>query len=318
MHTDGACDSGAVLFGRTDSTTVTLMLTGTATVHTADVDLTIAFGDGAFSTEDAATIADSTSIITIDFRGASSLAYTGSLTEAPANDGTIPGTITIELTGDTFTTNVHTDGSVTASGIPGGMTAVFGRTDSTTVTLMLTGTATAHVADMDLTIAFGDGAFSTEDAATIDDSTSIITIDFRGASSLAYTGSLTEAPANDGTIPGTITIELTGDTFTAAVHTDGSVTASGIPGGMTAVFGRTDSTTVTLMLTGTATVHTADVDLTIAFGDGAFSMENAATIADSTSIITIDFRGASSLGYTGSLTEAPANDGTVPAPLPSI
>ena len=321
VHTDGSVTASGIpggmtaVFGRTDSTTVTLMLTGTATVHTADVDLTIAFGNGAFSTENAATIADSTSIITIDFRGASSLGYTGSLTEAPANDGTVPGTITIELTGDTFTTNVHTDGSVTATGIPGGMTAVFGRTDSTTVTLMLTGTATAHVADMDLTIAFGDGAFSMENAATIADSTSIITIDFRGASSLAYTGSLTEAPANDGTIPGTITIELTGDTFTTNVHTDGSVTATGIPGGMTAVFGRTDSTTVTLMLTGTATAHVADMDLTITFGDGAFSTEDAATIDDSTSIITIDFRGASSLAYTGSLTEAPTNDGTIPGTI---
>ena len=305
------------VFTLTSPTVVTLTLTGNATDHEDDDDvsnLTITFIDSAFDGISATNVINSTYITgEVDFRDPSTLTYEGEFTESTADDGTVPGTITIGLTGDTFTDNVHTDGSVTASGVPNGMTAEFGRTDSTTVTLMLTGIATPHDSDVALTITFENEAFSMENASTIDDSTSTITIDFNvGGLSLAYTGSFTESDLNNGTVPDTITIALTGDTFADDVHTNGSVTASGVPTGMAAEFGRTDSNTVTLMLTGTTIAHADDVDLTITFGDGAFvNVNDATTVANSIYTTTIDFRALSSLAYAGTFTETDANDGTV-------
>ena len=300
------------------------MLTGTATVHDNDVsDLIIAFGDGAFSTENAATIADSTSTITIDFSD-TFLTYAGTLTEADLNDGSVDGSITATLDNDTFTgTNgdILDSTVVTATNVPTGLTAVFTRTSDTVVTLTLTGTANLHEHENDvsnLTITFDGAAFVTGDADTVANLTYTTgEIDFRDVSSLVYAGTFTESDLNDGTVTGSsITATLTGDTFAAEVATDGSVTATNVPDGLTAEFARsTDNTTVTLTLIGTAAAHehaNDASDLTITFTDTAFVRENAATITGleyNTGVI--DFRDASTLVYAGTFTESRANDGTV-------
>ena len=309
------------MFTRTSGTMVTLTLTGNAIVHedSNDVsDLTIIFEDTAFALESADTIAASTYSTTIDFRDASTLTYAGSFTETVANDGTVTGSITATLAGDTFAASVATDGSVavTSTTLPSGLTASFALdSTNTVVTLTLTGNATAHEDTNDvsnLTITFTDAAFMIEGAATIDDSAYTTgEIDFHDAASLTYDGEFTESTANDGTVTGSITATLNGETFADEnVITDGiSVTASNVPDDLIAVFARTSDTVVTLTLTGTATAHENgdDVNLTITFAPDAFISNRG--VANTSSNNAIDFRDASVLSYTGSFTESDTNDG---------
>ena len=314
-------------FTRTSPTVVTLTLTGNAIAHedSNDVsDLTITFEDTAFALGSAVNIAASTyTTATIDFRDASTLTYAGSFTETAANDGTVTGSITATLDGDTFAAEgVITNGSsvaVTSTTLPTGLTAVFTRTSDTVVTLMLTGTAGDRNAVSDLTITFSDDAFAQENADTIAASTYTDgVIDFNTAS-LTYAGSFTEAAANDGTVTGSITATLVGDTFNGNnddILASTVVTATNVPTGLTAVFTRTSDTVVTLTLTGTADDHlhvNDEDDLTITFTDDAFAALNGVVTVDNliSSGHVIDFRNASVLTYAGSFTESDANDGSV-------
>ena len=67
-------------------------------------------------------------------------------------------------------------------------------------------------------MAFADGAFTDETAASVSGSSKTdIAVDFDDPSSIAYSGSFTEAAANDGSVTGSVTATLTGDTFAAGV-----------------------------------------------------------------------------------------------------
>ena len=320
------------VFTRTSETIVTLTLSGTADAHVTDVsDLTITFNGAAFASGDVATVANPIYATgEIDFRVASTLVYAGTFTESTANDGSITNSsissITAELTGDTFfgTNGDILDATVVeADNVPAGLTAVFTRTSDTIVTLTLDGNATDHEVDNNvdtLTITFTDTAFVRENAATIAASTYATgEIYFRDASTLVYAGTFTESTVNDGSVTGSITATLVGDTFAEqGVISNGTsvtATATNFPAGLTAVFTRTSATVITLTLDGTAGdhEHVNDVDdLTITFTDTAFAQENAATIAASTySTGEIDFEDASTLTYAGRFTETSANDGTV-------
>ena len=279
-------------FARTSATVVTLTLTGSAAAHAGANgvdDLTVTFADGAFTNEAASTVGGSTkNDLAIDFRDASTIAYAGGFTEAAANDGSVTGSVTATLTGDTFTTDVVSGNHVSASGVPAGLTASFARTSGTVVTLTLTGSANAHAHanDVDdLTVTFADGAFTNEAASRIGGSTrNDLVVDFTDASTLTWAGGFREAAANDGSVTGSVTATLTGDTFTSGVVSGNHVSASNVPAGLTASFARTSSTVVTLTLTGRATnhAHAHDVsDLTVAFADGAFTNESAATVGGS-------------------------------------
>ncbi|MBC9868637.1 MAG: hypothetical protein F7O42_12300, partial [Opitutae bacterium] len=172
---------------------------------------------------------------------AQSITYTGALTEDPANDGSVRGIITATLSGDTFASNVVSAGHVSVSNLPTGLTAVLTRISDTAVALRMTGSATAH-ADAndvsDLTITFTDDAFVNETAANVSGSSkNDIAIDFDDPSSITYAGSFTEAAANDGSVSGSVTATITGDTFAAASSgtTAAGVSASNVPTGLTAV-----------------------------------------------------------------------------------
>ena len=316
---------------RTNDRTVTLTLTGKATAHANADDvsnLTITFADAAFANETAATVSGSSKTdIAIDFTDASGIVYAGSFTEASANDGSVTGSVTATLAGDTFAPGTGAGGrtaaGVTASNVPTGLTAVLTRTNDRTVTLTLTGKATAHANADDvsnLTITFADAAFANETAATVSGSSkNDIAIDFTDASGIVYAGSFTEAATNDGSVTGSVTATLSGDTFAAGTGTGGTtaagVTASNVPNGLTAVLTRTSDTVVTLTLTGTANSHADANDvsnLTITFADAAFTNETAATVSGSSkNDIAIDFTDASGIVYAGSFTEAATNDGSV-------
>ena len=82
--------------------------------------------------------------IDINFRDASTITWAGTLTEAAANDGSVTGSITATLAGDTYTSTVVSAPHVTVSNVPVGLTASLVRTSATVITLTLTGTANAH------------------------------------------------------------------------------------------------------------------------------------------------------------------------------
>ena len=306
---------------RTSATVVTLTLTGTANAHTNDVsNISVTFSDGAFTNEGASTVTGSSkSDIGIDFRDASTITWAGTLTEAAANDGSVTGSITATLVGDTFTPAVIFAPHVSVSNVPAGLTASLVRTSATVVTLTLTGTANAHANANDvsnLTVTFSDGAFTNEDASTVTGSSKAdIGIDFRDASTITWAGTLTEAAANDGSVTGSITATLAGDTYTSTVVSAPHVTVSNVPAGLTASLVRTSATVITLTLTGTANAHANANDvsnLTITFANGAFTNEEASTVAGaSKSDVRINFKDASTITWAGTLTEAAANDGSV-------
>ncbi|MDE2732240.1 MAG: hypothetical protein OXI38_12685, partial [Bacteroidota bacterium] len=225
----------------------------------------------------------------------------GTLTEAAANDGSVTGSITATLAGDTYTSTVVSASHVSATNVPAGLTASLVRTSATVITLTLTGTANAHANANDvsnLTITFSDGAFTNEDASTVTGASKAdIGIDFTDASTITWAGTLTEAAANDGSVTGSITATLTGDTYTSTVVSAPHVTVSNVPAGLTASLVRTSATVVTLTLTGTANVHANANDvsnLTVTFSDGAFTTGPASGVSGSTrNDLTINFRDAS-------------------------
>ena len=283
-------------FTRTSDTVVTLTFTGTALQHATAVDnLTITFEAVAFETATvAAAVANSIYTTTIDFDEMSTLDYDkNTLPESATNDGSVTGSITATLTGDTFATDVVTSGYVSAT-VPNGLTAEFTRTNDTVVTLTLTGQADPHHSGITGTdaggvrITFMDSAFTLENADTIARSTYDVEVTFRDVS--IFAGSFTETDANDGTVTGSITATLTGDTFATDVVTSNYVSATTIPDGLIAVFTRTSDKVVTLTLTGTATAHSNsnEADLIIEFTADAFVSESAAPIVYTTTITFID------------------------------
>ncbi len=108
-------------------------------------------------------------------------------------------------------------------------------------------------------------------------------------------GTFTEAAANDGTIGNTLTLTLTGDTFTGAVGTDiAAGLVSGVPAGLTASLVIASSTTATLSLTGAATAHANANDvanLTVALPAASFTKGLAAVGATKANLV-VDFADA--------------------------
>lgn len=213
----------------------------------------------------------------------------GTLTEADANDGSFTTTLTLTLYGDTFASDLT--GLFSISNVPAGLTAELTRTGDTTATLALTGSATDHADSNDtsnLTVTFDDAAFITNEAAMVlNASKTDLAIDFNdpvAAVSLAFTGpAFQESRAYDGSVTGTTTITLSGDTFSGTNGSSllGSATIDNIPAGLTAVLTRTSDTTATLAFTGTADNHTDAQDvnnLTLTFLDAAFTNGNAIAV----------------------------------------
>jgi len=208
--------------------------------------------------------------------------------ESTSNDGTIQNEIEIDLVGTTFTAGVVSGSKVSASNVPGGLTAVFTRTSDTKLTLALTGTASAHTtADnvSNLTVTFIDGAFEGYTAAQVPNAVkSDLQVTYRdsGAVSLSYSGTLfEESVLDDGSVGNTITITLTNDTFTADVIDH--ITAYSVPIGLTSVFTRDSDTQITWSLTGNASFHFAGDSgiLPLSFADEAFENTLAINVVGS-------------------------------------
>ena len=318
------------------STTATIELTGSATANLtnpADVtNLTITWLNPAFTLAPATNITNAAkSDFVIDFTNQSSILYAGNFTETSTNDGTLSGTRTATLSGDTFVSSII-DGNVftptthyTVTNLPAGLTAVLTKTSSTIATLTLTGAATSHLNANDLanlTITFVDGVFTnTVLAANVVNFTNNTgAIDFIDVT-LAYSGSIfTESSALDGSIGTIVTVTLAGDDFTvpAGLMADAThYTITGIPAGLTAVVTGTSAKTATITLSGTASFHANANDVAsgaiiFTFLDAAFNATPASSITNfSKSNFTIDF-GDGTIIYTGAgFSENADNNGGV-------
>jgi formylmethanofuran dehydrogenase subunit D len=171
-------------------------------------------------------------------------------------------------------------------------------TNATTLTVTLTVTAKAALegttgfsaaggADK-LSVTAGFIKDTAGNAATTDAlSSGAITITGIATRSVSYsTTTFNEAGANDGSITMTSTVTLTGDTFagTNGVALTG-VTAGNVPNGLTLTVTKASSTTATVSLSGNATAHANVNDianLTVTFGDAAFTGGNAAGVTGAT------------------------------------
>lgn len=109
-----------------------------------------------------------------------------------------------------------------------------------------------------------------------------------------------EAVVNNGSIKNSIVLSLSGDTFATDVVSNGYVTATNVPSGLTPIFVRDSATQITFTLSGNALNHadTNDVDnLTVSFADQAFVTNAATGVSNSTkSNLIIDFNDPNSFG----------------------
>ena len=86
-----------------------------------------------------------------------------------ANDGSVDGSIVMNLTNDTFTSDVVTGSHVTLSNAPTGLNASFQRNSDTQITLTLTGQADNHANSdnaTNLVVEFDADAFVTTTTAS--------------------------------------------------------------------------------------------------------------------------------------------------------
>ncbi len=315
---------------RTSSTEAIITLSGNAEFHTSanDFTLVVTFVDGAFTNSTADQVANNVDNYNISFNDEQSLSYSGSFTEVTANDGSVSGEITITLSGDAFaslaTASFTESTHYTITNLPAGMSAVLTRTGNTGASLILAGNATSHEdADdvTDLTITFLDAAFTNFQAADITNSTYAAgEIDFNDAPLLAFAGSFTEVAANDGSVSGSRTITLSGDTFVdpgadTPLTLDTDYTLTGLPDGLTPEMTWNSSTILELTLSGNATDHEATnsvTDFTITLLDPVFTTVSADDIPTSTNNAgSIAFTNAPVITYSGNFAETAANDGSV-------
>jgi hypothetical protein len=318
---------------KTSTTVATITLTGTATTPTNVNDvasINITWTNAAFNTVSATNIAGSTGVtgLGVDFFDVD-LTYGGtSFPEALTNDGSITTTQTITLTGDTFviplgnlTSGVH----YTTANVPAGLTANIAVTSANTATLSFTGNATSHANANDVsnvTVTFLTPAFSNVTATSVTNySNAALSVDFNDQPSIVYAGNFTEAAANNGSVSGSRTSTITGDSFTALVGIGSTFTASthytvaNVPAGLTAVMTKTSANVATLTLTGSATAHlnVNDVaNLTITWLNGAFINTTASNVSGNTDASgVIDFANQPSIIYSGSFAETIADTGSL-------
>ena len=301
---------------RLGPTQAVMQLTGIAAPHRASSNtgsLTVQFLDTAFTNVAAANVTGSLkSDLSVTFNDAASLTYgVTTFTETVANDGSVSGG-TITLTGDTLTgvtgDNFVTAGKVAVTNVPAGLTLVLTRSGQTTLTLSFTGYAAPHLAAnsiANLAVTFGNAAFAGGNAAGVGNSArSDLAVQFLDQPAVSASGTtFTEAGLNDGTIGNTLTVTLTGTTFTAGPYTAGSqYTITNVPPGLTFVLTYVDGTHVTAALTNAATSHAAANSITnlhLAFLTGMFANVAASNVIGHPIDFAVQFADQPVLTYSG-------------------
>ncbi|MBL6991176.1 MAG: hypothetical protein ISR65_15435 [Bacteriovoracaceae bacterium] len=307
------------------NTRMTVSITGSANAHanTNDVtNLTLQFQDNAFASGSAAGVLGANKDdLEIDFEGPAVLTYSeAAFTEVLASDGSIAGSITITLTGDTFS-SPFVSSNVTATNVPEGLTFNIANLNSTTMIVSLSGHALAHTDADDVTnmqISFADATFVNNTvAANVENAQKDdLLVDFMGPAILDYgPGLFNESLANDGSVNESLTITLDGDTFAASIA--GKISASNVPTGLSAAFTRLSDTQIKVDLTGNASNHlSADSinNLGIAFIASAFvNITDIANITNSVkSDLGVQFRDYPSIAYDSTVfDERFENDGAI-------
>ncbi|MCU0425938.1 MAG: IPT/TIG domain-containing protein [Candidatus Kapabacteria bacterium] len=311
-------------------TTAQMFFTGVATNHANinDAMLTLTFTNAAVSGGNvSAVLGLSPKVLTVDFndppQGAFALYSDTLFTETTANAGQITTTRTVTLTGASFVSGALTNGThFTASNVPAGLTLTVTRLSATQVRLGFSGTASAHTAanSTDALLTFLPAAIQVGNVGIITNlSPRPLRVNFLDPYTATYSDTLfTEAIANDGTVPTTRTITLTGTTFTTTATTFVQGThfnVSGVPAGLTLTVTKVSPTVARLAFTGTAAAHVNDaLNINLSFLNAALSVGSAANVVGLTPRrLAIDFLPPYSAVYSGTtFVEAPANDGTVP------
>lgn len=336
--------TGVVTF--VNSTNVTVTLTGRAAAHAAGntaTDRILVFKNEAFSGNNAAAVTGSSNaslrITFLDPAADVELLYgAGGFSESAAfNDGRIDNAapLAIVLTNDVFqgTDNEDFVGSarVVVANLPNNLTAAVTRVNFKRLEVTLTGKASAHNATdnvNNLTLAFQNSAFyNTVAAAVTNSAKSNLTISYVNPV-LTWSGSFTEKmPDNNGAVdPATVvTATLLGDTFTGVIGSDmtGKFSTDQIPSGLSVVVTNTSDTVATVRLTGNAVAHANANDasnLTVAFGDTAFSHGGAANVTGvSNGALAIDFKNPSATWYVSAAgTNGAPHDGSMALPWKTI
>ncbi|AZQ63766.1 T9SS type A sorting domain-containing protein [Flammeovirga pectinis] len=205
-------------------------------------------------------------------------------------DGSVADTVLISAQGRaTFTANSTdfiTDELVTITGVPDGLTANLIVVDQKNLKLYFNGNATSHLDtdDIDnLNVTFNSTAFENNDISNFGKVFQTLSINFRdSAPYLTWSNGLfTEANTDDGSVEGTMTVNLVGDAFVDAVGTEiTGITTENTPDGLTPVLTVTSSTSAALTFTGNATEH-KDIndseDFLITFSASAFVASDVST-----------------------------------------
>lgn len=213
--------------------------------------------------------------------------------------------------GGTFAASLTAGTDVVFTNVPTGLTATITRNSATTATIGFTGAATAHLNAADIanfTATWADSAFTGVLAANVTGTPKAdFALDFSDQASIAYAGTFTESVSNDGTLTGSITMTLTGDTYVVPLGGVHAVVTN-VPAGLTAVVTRNSATLTTLTLTGSALSHVNASDianLTVTWANGSFT--NTSTATDVTNSIygagAIDFNDQATIIYAGNFTE---------------
>lgn len=228
---------------------------------------------------------------------------TGGFDETTANTGRVEGSLSISVTGESFTntSGTLTEGvDYTINNKPSGLTPTISvAADGKSATLTFDGSAVANQDTDDISslqFTFSNSAFSGNDASAVENAISAessIGIDFDDNPSLVYAGSFTETSDNNGDIEGSATVEITGDTFVNAGGTltyGVDYTITNLPSGLVpnlAISG--DGLTATLTLGGSTGSHLPSQDiasLTFNFTNSAFTSSSATAVIDATNAVS--------------------------------
>ncbi|MEQ8713714.1 MAG: MBG domain-containing protein [Cyclobacteriaceae bacterium] len=324
-----------------------LTIDGNATSSNTDsdvADLTISFAGAAFVGTAAANIQNATGpastgagISFINTNG--ELSYSGSgFVESTANDGTLTGSIILTLTGDTFEDNDE-NGLLDyrqqyefETPLPDGLTPVLTLTSASVGVLTLEGQVSDHqdvddISELNFYFYNGRSAFTNSTKYEIinaNNSQTGLGIDFNENATLSYSGSgFIETEGNDGTLTGTMVIDLTTDTFSdpdedGLLQEASQYVISGLPAGLTPVMTIVSPTQLNLTLEGSVAIHlpkNSVSNLQLEFTNEAFTNELAAAVFNATGPyntgIGITFK-SNLLIYAGNgFAESEANDGSV-------
>jgi hypothetical protein len=230
----------------TSSTTLTLTASSTAATGTATVTITGVSGSLSHSTS-----------VSLTVNGTPNFTLAASPASVTITQGAAGGTSTL-----TITPQNGFSGGVTlaASGLPTGVTAAFSTNPATTTsTLTLTAGATATVGAATVTITGTSGSLT---------HTATVSLTVNASPNFSLAASPTSVAISQGAA-GTSTVTITRlNGFTASV----TMSASGLPSGVTAAFSPNPGTTTSkLTLTASATATTGPATVTITGTSGSLT-----------------------------------------------